>query len=521
MQSVGSIHPLESHSVGPSAARGRGGDPFPDLLKAAADTRPPRAQSGSPQRRPEETPEASAKYEPAVSDGNPASDDQGNAPVGDDTAAAKSECANAPAMDASASEESGQPMKSTEAAKDDATPAVSATVTPQPSTPLPTAGSDSAVLLAAAAIATADLSANTVPETADAAPVAPGEIAPTEIGNAAAVIPAAVTVPVTADAVSMPAGPPGTADTAAPKAEIAPAVSQAAPTQPVATANLSPDIPTPVDAESETKAAAPAAANAAPASTKGAKKMPVTEAVTVSSAATATQSSIQSNAFQSTATSSHPDATSPTSPAPAKDHSVPQPAKTADATVPTPDASVQRHPAAPSAPQAGLPEPVRALAATFNPASLQVPTASESNPVPLTGVALAVEIMSRAREGNRRFDIRLDPPELGRIDVRLDVDREGQATARLTVDRPETLNLLQREARGLEQALQSAGLKTENGGLEFSLRYQAQDGSADRRPEYATEPRPDLLVVEDSEAMAGIERYSLAAQARGGIDIQV
>ena len=189
--------------------------------------------------------------------------------------------------------------------------------------------------------------------------------------------------------------------------------------------------------------------------------------------------------------------------------------------MPTPDASVQRHPAAPSAPQAGLPEPVRALAATLNPASLQVPSASESDAVPLTGVALAVEIMSRTREGVRRFDIRLDPPELGRIDVRLDFDRQGQATARLTVDRPETLNLLQREARGLEQALQSAGLKTENGGLEFSLRYQAQDGSANQRPEYATEPRPDLLVVEDSEAMAGIERYSLAAQARGGIDIQV
>jgi flagellar hook-length control protein FliK len=79
--------------------------------------------------------------------------------------------------------------------------------------------------------------------------------------------------------------------------------------------------------------------------------------------------------------------------------------------------------------------------------------------VPLKGVALAVEIVSRMREGLRRFEIRLDPPELGRIDVRLEVDRHGQATTKLTVDRPETLDLLQREARGLERALQQAGLR--------------------------------------------------------------
>ena len=40
--------------------------------------------------------------------------------------------------------------------------------------------------------------------------------------------------------------------------------------------------------------------------------------------------------------------------------------------------------------------------------------------VPVAG--LAVEIVARAQDGLRRFDIRLDPPELGRIDVRLDVD---------------------------------------------------------------------------------------------------
>ena len=50
------------------------------------------------------------------------------------------------------------------------------------------------------------------------------------------------------------------------------------------------------------------------------------------------------------------------------------------------------------------------------------------NPVPVTGIA--VEIVTRAQDGLRRFEIRLDPPELGRIDVRLDVDSSGKVTSR-------------------------------------------------------------------------------------------
>ena len=37
----------------------------------------------------------------------------------------------------------------------------------------------------------------------------------------------------------------------------------------------------------------------------------------------------------------------------------------------------------------------------------------------------------RADAGIKRFEIRLDPPELGRIDVRLDVDRDGKVTSHL------------------------------------------------------------------------------------------
>ena len=94
--------------------------------------------------------------------------------------------------------------------------------------------------------------------------------------------------------------------------------------------------------------------------------------------------------------------------------------------------------------------------------------------VPIAG--LAVAIASRAQAGSSQFDIRLDPPELGRIDVRLDVDRDGQVTSHVTVDRADTLQLLQSQQPQLERALEQAGLKTADNGLQFTLRDQSFAG---------------------------------------------
>ena len=71
-------------------------------------------------------------------------------------------------------------------------------------------------------------------------------------------------------------------------------------------------------------------------------------------------------------------------------------------------------------------------------------TASTAGTVPIAG--LAVAIASHAQAGSHQFDIRLDPPELGRIDVQLNVDSNGQITSHITVDRADTLQLLQRPA---------------------------------------------------------------------------
>jgi hypothetical protein len=73
----------------------------------------------------------------------------------------------------------------------------------------------------------------------------------------------------------------------------------------------------------------------------------------------------------------------------------------------------------------------------------------------------------------------LDPAELGRIDVRLDVDKHGNVTSHLTVERPATLDMLRNDAPRLQQALEDAGLKTGDSGLQFSLRDRSSGRDGD------------------------------------------
>jgi hypothetical protein len=130
---------------------------------------------------------------------------------------------------------------------------------------------------------------------------------------------------------------------------------------------------------------------------------------------------------------------------------------------------------------------------------------------------LAIEISARARAGGHRFDIRLDPPELGRIEVRLHVGRQGDVTSHLVVDRPETLDLLRRDASDLERSLQQAGLKTADNGLQFSLRDQSSGADADARDRRAAR----VLIPEIEAAGAAQPANYIRAGHRSGLDIRV
>jgi flagellar hook-length control protein FliK len=107
---------------------------------------------------------------------------------------------------------------------------------------------------------------------------------------------------------------------------------------------------------------------------------------------------------------------------------------------------------------------------------LERPAAHAQRFTPQTLNQLAAQISSRFNKGNRVFDIRLDPAELGRVDVRLEMTGDQRVSAVLTVERAETLAELQRAARDLERALNEAGLELDGNGLEFQLSEGDEDG---------------------------------------------
>jgi flagellar hook-length control protein FliK len=138
--------------------------------------------------------------------------------------------------------------------------------------------------------------------------------------------------------------------------------------------------------------------------------------------------------------------------------------------------------------------------------------------VPIAGVAF--EITSKALAGKGQFDIRLDPPDLGKIHVRLDVDRDGNVITHMVADRTDTLDMLRKDTAGLERALQDAGLKTSDNSLQFSLR----DQSANQQQSNGGNANTAHIVVEDEQLRASDtaqRNYARYNAPTGGLDIRV
>ena len=161
-------------------------------------------------------------------------------------------------------------------------------------------------------------------------------------------------------------------------------------------------------------------------------------------------------------------------------------------------------------------EPARASPATTTPPTS---VAQPGVPAAIPFGGLAVEIAGRAIAGKNRFEIRLDPPELGRIEVRLDVDRDGNVTSRLTVDRADTFDLLRRDAAGLERALQDAGLKTAGNGLQFSLRDQPMSQQQTGGGSDAAQIVMQDEMLQPADVIP--QNYGRLAGQGGGLDIRV
>jgi chemotaxis protein MotD len=147
-------------------------------------------------------------------------------------------------------------------------------------------------------------------------------------------------------------------------------------------------------------------------------------------------------------------------------------------------------------------------------------SSAPSTVTPDTG-ALAISVAARSLGGAKQFDIRLDPPELGRVEVRLSIDASGKTQAHMTADQPQTLELLQKDATNLTRALRDAGLDVSQNGLNFSLKGQGQNNGG-QNGNFGNASRNLSLpaIAQSIEAAQPINiPYSLLGNAR--LDIHV
>ncbi|MHA6289058.1 flagellar hook-length control protein FliK [Maricaulis sp. CAU 1757] len=142
-----------------------------------------------------------------------------------------------------------------------------------------------------------------------------------------------------------------------------------------------------------------------------------------------------------------------------------------------------------------------------------------------TAPQLAGQISRQFQQGNKVFDIRLDPAELGKVDVRLELRADNRVHAVLTAERPETLVELQRTARDLERALQDAGLDLAEDGLEFEMgdfgddTAQQGDENGDSLPIFTS----STPAVEDEKrgVVETRDTYGFLISRRDGVDVRI
>ncbi|MEQ9333317.1 flagellar hook-length control protein FliK [Thalassobaculum sp.] len=137
---------------------------------------------------------------------------------------------------------------------------------------------------------------------------------------------------------------------------------------------------------------------------------------------------------------------------------------------------------------------------------------------------VAMKLAGTAADGGGRVTIRLNPEELGKVDVKLEFSRDGSVRALISAERPETLDMLQRDARVLDKALQEAGLKTDQNSLQFNLqggngqpagRDDQQTAKLDREPtggpDNAHDDEVDTASLPDAGGVRADGSYDLVA----------
>jgi len=136
---------------------------------------------------------------------------------------------------------------------------------------------------------------------------------------------------------------------------------------------------------------------------------------------------------------------------------------------------------------------------------------------------VAIAVKRGVKAGNDQIQINLEPASLGKISVRLDFAQDGRVSAVFSADRADTLNLLNDDARSLEQSLRDAGLRADSGSLTFNL-GSGDTGSNARHFTHAPVYAAAATATSESDPLAALVGARAVADGRGhdgSLDIHV
>lgn len=224
----------------------------------------------------------------------------------------------------------------------------------------------------------------------------------------------------------------------------------------------------------------------------------------------ATQSAEGTGEGNATIKSALPDGATPSASAEMADRTdakvaTPKDGRQADATQPQganpASAQANAHPAASAATQtnamAAAASSDTAAQGTANTASAAAQPASTSSPLtdatravatppalqsaPAATIQVYSRIIERADGRAQRFEVRLDPVELGRVDIRIEIGADRKVHAVMAVHDSAALTDLMRGQRALERALSDAGIDLADNGLRFEMSTDTGRGGANQQ----------------------------------------
>lgn len=133
---------------------------------------------------------------------------------------------------------------------------------------------------------------------------------------------------------------------------------------------------------------------------------------------------------------------------------------------------------------------------------------------------VAIGISRAMQEGADRLTVQLKPTAMGRISIELEVGHDNRVIAVIAAERADTFELLQRDAKALERALNEAGLKTDNGSLSFDLRGEGRE--RDRGESEPPTTAGSIALPEDIPAEAAADMNAFAdGSAPGRLNIRI